>query len=227
MGTLRESVSLVRSKHKMLSGDFLITDRVIASELKTNASLLIKRDTDKRRLWNSDSIFTTIPCLELIEVSINECCEYISDKKIRRSKHKLPVLAEGNYSHILYVYNIDNSKRIMEITPNRYINLLKIRPSSKEKYFWIEDQYLYVTDEDIKAVKLRGFFEDEVVIETNECDTCPCSKHKNQKACVNPLDEIFRCPPYLLKAVHDMTSESLVNLYHKLREDLTSDEKED
>lgn len=227
MGTFRESVSLVRSKHKLLSSDALITDRVIAAELRNNAKLLIKRDTDKRRLWSSDSIFTTVPCIELIEVSINECCEYISDKKIRRSKHKLPKLAEGNYSHILYVYNLDNSKRISEITPNRYINLLKIRPQSKEKYFWIENGYLYVTDEDISAVKIRAFFEDDDEIETTECDICPCSKFKNEDKCINPLDKEFKCPSYLVKAVQDMASEALINIYHKLREDSTSNEKED
>jgi hypothetical protein len=43
MATLRKLVSDVRSMHKILSTDALITDRAIASEVKNNAQLLIKR----------------------------------------------------------------------------------------------------------------------------------------------------------------------------------------
>ena len=68
MATLRKLVSDVRSMHKILSTDALITDRAIASEVKNNAQLLIKRETNLRKLWASDTLFTTIPCLEMVEV---------------------------------------------------------------------------------------------------------------------------------------------------------------
>jgi len=44
MATLRKLVSDVRSMHRLLSTDNLITDRAIASEVKNNALLLIKRE---------------------------------------------------------------------------------------------------------------------------------------------------------------------------------------
>jgi len=49
MAILRKLVSDVRSVHKLLSTDSLITDRVIASEVKNNALLLIKRETNLRK----------------------------------------------------------------------------------------------------------------------------------------------------------------------------------
>ncbi len=61
MSTLRKLVSDVRSTHKILSTDARITDRAIASEVKNNAITLIKRETNLRRLWASDTLFTTIP----------------------------------------------------------------------------------------------------------------------------------------------------------------------
>jgi hypothetical protein len=45
MATLRKLVSDVRSVHKILSTDALITDRAIASEIRNNANLLVKRET--------------------------------------------------------------------------------------------------------------------------------------------------------------------------------------
>ena len=61
MATLRKMVSDVRAMHKMLTTDNLITDRVVASEIKNNTFLLVKRETNLRRLWATDTVFTTIP----------------------------------------------------------------------------------------------------------------------------------------------------------------------
>jgi len=53
MATLRKLVSDVRSVHKILSTDSLITDRAIASEIRNNALLLIKRRNQfKKTLGN-------------------------------------------------------------------------------------------------------------------------------------------------------------------------------
>ena len=44
MSTLREIVSNVRSMHRILSTDAMITDRAIASQIRRSSLLLIKRD---------------------------------------------------------------------------------------------------------------------------------------------------------------------------------------
>ena len=44
MATLRYLVSSVRAKHRLLSADAVINDRVIASEIKSNTYLLVKRE---------------------------------------------------------------------------------------------------------------------------------------------------------------------------------------
>ena len=108
MATLRKLVSDVRSTHKILSTDALITDRAIASEVRNNALMLIKRETNLRKLWASDTLFTTIPCLEMVEVPISECCEYADPHTVARSKYKLPRISEGNYQYVIQgVYSIN------------------------------------------------------------------------------------------------------------------------
>ena len=97
MATLRKLVSDVRSMHKLLSTDNLITDRAVASEIRNNALLLVKRETNLRRLWATDTLFTTLSCLEMVEVPISECCDYADPCTVSRSVNRLPRIAEGNY----------------------------------------------------------------------------------------------------------------------------------
>lgn len=151
MSTLRKLVSDVRSMHKLLSSDNLITDRVIASEIRNNTLLLVKRETNLRKLWATSTLFTTIPCLEMVEVPLSECCEYVDSCTIARSKYKLPRISEGNYQYVIQgVYSINamggTGSKFKEITVNRYINLLKLPIIKNESYFWILNDYLYVTN---------------------------------------------------------------------------------
>jgi hypothetical protein len=86
MATLRKLVSDVRASHKLLSTDSLITDRAIASEIRNNSILLVKRETNLRKLWATDTLFTTIPCLEKIQVPISECCDYQDPCTVARTR---------------------------------------------------------------------------------------------------------------------------------------------
>ena len=151
MSTLRKLVSDVRSMHKLLSTDSLITDRAIASEVKNNSILLIKRETNLRKLWATATLFTTIPCLEMIEVPISECCDYQDPCFIARTKYKIPRISEGNYQYLIQgVYSINAmgglGTKLKEITINRYTNLLKLPIIKKEQYYWIMNDYLYVNN---------------------------------------------------------------------------------
>lgn len=229
MATARYLVSSVRSLHKLLSTDSLITDRVIFAEIRANALLLIKRETNLRKLWSSDTIFTTIPCLEMCEVPISECCEYVDDCTIARTKYKLPRIAEGNYQYVIQgVYSINamsgKSEKIKEITINRYINLLRLPIIKKQVYFWISNDYLYVTDPSAQAIRLAAFFEEILPNEIlyPECG-CGTPQVTNEEWCKNPLDKEFALPGYLEKQVLELTSQKLMNTYFRLKTDIAQD----
>jgi hypothetical protein len=229
MSTLRKLVSDVRSMHKLLSSDNLITDRVIASEIRNDTNLLVKRETNLRKLWATGTLFTTIPCLEMVEVPLSECCEYVDECTIARSKYKLPRIAEGNYQYVIQgVYSINamggKGTKFKEITVNRYTNLLKLPIIKKESYFWIVNDYLYVTNPLLQKVRISAFFEEDVPNEIMfpECD-CGSPQTTNEDWCMNPLDKEFPCPGYLEKQVLELASQKLLSTYFRIKTDMTSD----
>ena len=229
MSTLRKLISDVRSMHKMLSTDSLLTDRAIASEVRNNSLLLIKRETNLRKLWSTDTLFTTIPCMEMCEVPISECCNYADPCSVARSRYKLPRISEGNYQYVIQgVYSINalsgQGKKMKEITVNRYLNLLKLPVIKKEEYFWISNSYLYVSNPSIQAVRLVALFEEDVPNEIMYPDCgCGTPSYTEEELCKNPLDKEFSLPGYLEKQVLDLTSQKLLQTYYNLKTDMTDD----
>lgn len=228
MSTLRELVSTVRSSHKLLSTDGLLTDRAIAAEIKNSAFLLIKRETNLRKLWATDTLFTTIPCLQLKEVPISECCEYADECMIAKSIFKIPRISEGNYQYLIQgVYSINalggTGKKLKEITVNRYINLLKLGLVKKEEYYMIVNDYLYVTNPLIKAVRIAAFFEEDVPNDIMFPE-CGCgTNYTDEDYCKNPLDRKFGLPGVLQEQVLALTSQKLLNTYFRIKTDISTD----
>jgi len=230
MATLRSMISDARTLHRILSTDSMITDRAIASEIVDNALFLIKRETNLRRLWATDTLFTTIPCLEMTEVPISECCNYQEDTTIARSKLKLPRISEGNYQYVIQgVYSINamggSGTKLKEISINRYLNLLKLGSRKKDTYFWINNDYLYVTNSMVEKVRMAAFFEDNVtndILYPEDCD-CGGDAVSNEEYCMNPLDKQFACPGFLLKQVMDLTGQTLQETYFRIPEDVSSE----
>jgi len=227
MATLRKLVSDIRGTHKLLSTDELITDRVIASEIRNNTLLLVKRETNLRKLWATNTLFTTIPCLEMVEVPISECCEYVDPCTVARSRFKLPRISEGNYQYVIQgVYSINamsgSGKKLKEITINRYVNLLKLPIIKKEEYYWIMNGYLYVSNPLLQAIRISAFFEQDVPNEIMypECG-CGDTGPTDEDWCKNPLDKEFALPGYLEKQVLELTSQKLLSTYFTLKTDLT------
>jgi hypothetical protein len=229
MSTLRKLVSDVRSMHKLLSTDSLITDRAVASEIKNNAVLLIKRETNLRKLWATNTLFTTIPCLEMVEVPISECCEYVDNCTVARSRYKLPRISEGNYQYLIQgVYSINamsgSGKKLKEITVNRYINLLKLPIIKNEEYYWIMNDYLYVNNPLLQAIRISAFFEKDVPNEVMfpECG-CGTNEPTDEEWCQNPLDKQYGLPGYLESQVLELTSKKLLSTYFQIKTDMTDD----
>lgn len=226
MATLRQVVSRVRSLDKLISSDASITDRVIAAELKSRAIFFIKQQADRRRLWQTSTIFSNIPCLEMEEIATAECCDYISDQKIARSKHKLPKMSDGIFGLLIHgVFSADSSKRIKETTLSRYINLQRLGLPNRDVYYWVYDRYLYVSSPYVKLVNIWAYFEEDIPTELLYPE-CECTAARKDP-CINPLDEEFKCPGYLEDAVVKDTLDTLLKTYFRIPDDHTSDDKND
>ncbi len=231
MSTGRYLVSSIRGMHRLLSTDSIISDRMIFAEIRVNTQLLVKRDTNLRKLWATDTIFTTIPCLEMKEVPISECCEYTDPCTVSRSIHKLPRMAEGNYQYLIQgVWSINamggKGKKLKEITINRYINLLGLPVIKKEVYYWIVDDYLYTNNPNLQALRIAAFFEKDIPNEIMYPD-CGCGiKPTTDEYCKNPLDKEYNLPGYLEKQVLDLTSQKLLNTYFRIKSDLSQNNED-
>jgi len=224
MATLRNLISTVRASHKLLSTDGLITDRAIAAEIKNSTFLLVKRESNLRKLWATNTIFTTIPCLEMIEVPISECCSYSEPCTVSRSKYKLPRISEGNYQYLIQgVYSINamggSGKKIDEITINRYLNLLKLPVVKNDDYYWIVNDYIYSNNPFLKGLRMAAMFEEDVPNEIMFPD-CDCgTSYELEDLCKNPLDRPFSLPGYLQEQVLKLVSEKLLNTYFRIKTD--------
>jgi len=225
MITNRDVVSRVRSMHRLLSGDASLNDRSILAELRSTASLLVKRELNLRKLVATDTIYTTINCLDMMEVPLSECCEFVDSCTIARSKVQLPRIGESNYFYAIKgVFSIDQKIKLKEITPSRYINLLRLPARVPEYYYWIQNSYLYVTNPSLCQIKLVAYFEEDVPNDILFPQDCPCTANNDKtNLCKNPLDEEFKCPAYLIQNVIEVTSKMLLTTYFRVPEDRQSD----
>lgn len=227
MSTVRDVISRVRSMEKLISSDASITDRVIMRELKSKAILYIKRETDKRKLWQTSTIFTQVPCIELIEVPMSDCCDYVSDQRLARSRFQLPKISEGVYGLLIHgVFSSDSGRKIKELTLSRYINLLKLGLPTKDVYYWFYDRYLYISTPYVKVINIWAYFEEDVPDNLLYPD-CECPNQKLRDPCLNPLDLEFKCPGYLEDIVVKDTIKTILESYFRIQVDQTSDNKDD
>lgn len=226
--TVRDVVSRVRSTHKLLNSDNLINDRTVANQAKVQATFLITQKTNIRRYWNTDTIFTTVPCIEMIEVPLSSCCDYSSPRTISRSKEKLPRISDGNYAYLIKgVFNAETSVKLDYMDVLRYINYLKLKLPVNKVYYFIKDDYLYVTSNQVRLVSLSAYFEDDVPTELLIEEDCKCEPPREGECPTNPLDLPFKCPGSLVKTVIDLVSQELLRTYFQINDDKTSDNKDD
>lgn len=210
MSTGRSLVSEIRSANKLINSDNNISDRAIFAELKSAARLLIKRETNLRRLWNSPNIFTVIPCLEMMPVPLGECCEYKHPCMISRSKKKLPQLSEGVFGLLVQHVFSPGKKRFDYASLDRFVNILKMKLPNTKKYFWFYNDYLYVSDENIEYIEISAYFDEDVKV--SKYSACYTGE---DDSCINPLDKEFMIPSYLEKSLKDLVNENLNKTYFR------------
>jgi hypothetical protein len=214
----RQLVSDVRSTHKLFSSDSLITDRAILSEVRSASSYLVRQQLEKRKLWQSDNIFTHLPCLEMIEVPLAECCTYTSPRTISRSKERLPAIQDSLFGLVIKNFSpIDQSKDFIYTTADMYANSLKLNLRVKNIFYWLQNGYLYCSLPTLRSAHLVAYFEDEVpnnlLYPQCECNIQP------EEMCTNPLDREAKVPMYLVAAVKDMVSKKLLQSFFNLPTD--------
>jgi len=111
-------------------------------------------------------------------------------------------------------------KKFKDISINRYLNLLKLPIIKNESYYWIVNDYLYLTDPLVQKVRIAALFEEDIPPEVRYSGKCE-EDITDEQWCMNPLDRESFCPGYLEKQVLELTSQKLLSTYFRLKDDLT------
>lgn len=207
MPTNRQIASDISDYLKSNNIDERLSFRFLISELRESAQNFIKQDADNRRIFKQDSLWKSIPCgIELEEVPLIECTFDIQDcQTIMRSKEKIPKTYVTVYGSLLRISNIDGSGNYIQTTPEGYKEQNNREFKDKRnKYFWIIDDYLYIPDAYLEAVRVNGFFKEDSYLKVGKC------KKGN---CLKPLDMEFNCPDYLVKIVKDSVKQQLLQAF--------------
>lgn len=224
MPLLKDLVSQVKTAFKAISSDTDLSDRMVAAMIRDVSLKFIKQQNDKKKLFASPNIFTILPCLQLEEVPLSECCDYHSPCTIRKSIQTIPRIAESpNYGLLIQgVYTLDifnrKGRSIKYTTPNRYSNSLRLGLRNMEDAYWIMGNHLYVSNQDIEIVQLSAHFEDPVDFTLYNCDTPPACNP-------NPLYLEAKIPGFLLSTIIDEVLKILSATYERAKPDTSVDNK--
>jgi hypothetical protein len=97
MSQISEAISRIRGQVKAEVQDAFVTDRYIYSLIEKYAQVLMRRQDFANKLMKFNSVWKTLPYIELIDVDKVEahCAGITSGCTIKRTKLKLPSMFEG------------------------------------------------------------------------------------------------------------------------------------
>ena len=206
MTTIGEVVSRVRQAIKADNEDAFITDRYLYSLIIKNAQLFMRRQDNANKLMKFNSVWQTLPFLELIEIDKVEakCSGIQSGCTIKRTKDKLPTFMEGYWGPLIRtVSSIDGSIEVQPTNPGTYTSMTKTTSHkyNKTKYYWWLNDYLYLPNVEWDAIKLEGIFEGD--ISKYNCDV--------DDDCIPRYKQNIYVPEFLFAEIETQVLNQLMN----------------
>lgn len=165
MNTIGQAVSRVRNVVKAVKTDAFLTDRFLWSLILKYGNLYMKQELEKGRFEAFNSLFKTLPCVDLIEVGTVEACCDLEGCPIYRTKDKLPKIVTSLFGPLIRsVTSIDGSTILEKTQPATYQRLIKTSGAkyNKTKYYWIINDYLYFPNLLWPQVKVDALFEGSI-----------------------------------------------------------------
>jgi len=173
MTTIGDVVSRVRNQIKAEIQDAFVTDRYLYSLILKHAQLFMRRQDSANKLKKFNSVWRSLPFVELIEVDkVEACCTGIKTGcTIKRTKNKLPIFLEGYWGPLIRnVSSIDGSVECQATDPGTFTSMTNTTSFkyNKTKYFWWLNGHIYMPNVEWEAIKLEGIFEGDISVWT--CD---------------------------------------------------------
>jgi hypothetical protein len=201
----------------------LMSRQIYSVMLSVRSTLLFNKINKKQfiSLWN----YVTLPCVELIQVSQNECpCIIAPGCQILRSKFPLPKPLNSISKYMIKsVTSIDGLTIFAEVTYlsknyRKYDKYTSLKPD-----YFIKDDYLYISiTRKLKAVSVVMLAHDpyEALSYPGKCDTV------NVECPPSPFEIDFSIDEDLVKTLIEMVSAELLIIFQP-KEDTVGNSQDD
>lgn len=219
---IREIIQRVLSAYSkgVSSDDVRLTKRHIYNKLLTTRALLLSREVNKKRklsVWN----YSTLPCVEIVEITSNEECPCIPDVgcSVYRSKHKLPkpIVSLSSYM-IKGVYSTDAQRSIKftEVSVNQSKYTKGGKYSSNNNKYMLHNGYIYIISKVAPIAVSIDLLVEDIMEAYNFINYC----NNNSVDCADKiLEKEFPIDGYLLEPLIQITIDELVSGFSKSLQD--------
>lgn len=214
MNTKRNNIESLREKLREKNADSTLSNKFLHNALMEQARWLIKREISAGRIYRNNSLFQTLGCVEIIEISkIDSCCPINTDCKIYRTNCKLPEMwIDNNGPVIRKVTSVDGSTEFIVTSPETWQskNRDPYQKMSKAKYCFPADGYLWFPKDNPHRANIVGFYTDDIS-QLNECS--------ENKECIRYLDTPFMLPDWLESEMFARAIQQIASVTLKVPED--------
>ncbi len=202
----QDTISRLRNVVKGTKQDAFLTDRFLYSLAIKYAKLYLKRLDDQNKIMRFQSLFVTLPCVELEEVDkVAACCSGIkSGCIIKRTIEPLPDVFEGTYGPLFRtISSIDGSFICTKTNPATFTDIANSTSYkyNKDVYYWFLEGRLYFPNIEWDAVKVELLPENS--IEQYLCCGAPCKLAQEEQTHI---------PEYLFAEIEKNVKDDLLNI---------------
>lgn len=213
--TVREIVSELASDIRAHNLDDRVSFRYLYSKFKGKVEYFLRLESKSREILKDPSVWKTISCVELEDTS-NTTCGYIDGcSTLKKSKTKLPKAMNTSYGPIIKVFTVDGRTEIGITKPHEYSDYTNREYKTKKLAFWIENDYLYLPDTAIEAVKVMLIAEDESAVDAANGTSTGCS---------SALDATVSYPDYIIALAKQEVLKEISSVYKQVTEDEKGDD---
>jgi len=209
-----EIVSELALDIRAMNLDDRVSFRYLYSKFKGKIEYFLKLESKSREILKDVTVWKTITCVELEDVN-NTACGYIDNcSTLKRSKVKLPKALSTSYGPIIKVFTIDGKTELGMTKSYEYTDYANREYASTKLAYWLEDDYLYIPNTTIEAVKV-------MLIPENEADVD--AANGTSGSCTSSLDATVSYPDYLITLAKQEVLKEISGVYKQIVEDEKGD----
>lgn len=210
MPTVREDIAQVRKSVNSLHTDTRMPNKFIYDKILTTTKLILRREAEIRKIYKSTELFFPLDCIDMETLPATKCTNIIIPNctHISRSIKKLPEVFNTPTGSIINIYDLYQTVQFFQTNTSQYINISKREYKAPQRYYWIENDYLYIPGA-ISKVMAKGIFIDNAQVEM----------FNNKSTCYKLLDAPSFIPQWLREDVLNTVINNIAGVTKRIPED--------